>query len=537
MKKIILSILLLAGFCFLTEGQDEADFYDPQTIQEVKIEFEQDNWRYLLDSLRYNGDGKLVANIEVNGEQYSDVGIRYWLGTSFQPGAFRNDLHIDLDMIRTTQRHADRSAIELSSSVRDPSMVREVLAYDIAGSYMPASRANYARLYINDEYWGLYVNVEPVDKGFLEEHFGTSSGAFYYSKPKQNKNIPAGCKDKVFGTLQEDMGLNCLSGNFEDLSGKGYNDLAELINVLNNDPENIAAVLDVDKTLWMLAFNNVLANLDSYTGQYSPNYYLYKGADGRFVPIIWDLNLAFGSLKNTGFGSDLSMKALTKMDPLLHADNNRKPLISQLLTNDAYKKVYLSHLRTILYDRFIDDDFAKKVRSLQDQIEQAFIDDPNKYYEIDDFEKSASSVVGRTSKIPGIVSFIEDRADFLKKEPNLLFLPSQLDDIQFKRRERYSNEFVKNFQIQAKVTNYPKKVFIYYRFSDSEPFKEMRAYDDGQHNDEKAGDGIYGLTIDPVSDSSTLQYYFFVENAKTANFDPPRYMYEPYTITLAELNK
>ncbi len=537
MKKIILSILLMASFFILAKAQSDADFYDPKTIQEVRIEFEQDNWRYLLDSLRYNGDDKLIANIEVNGRNYSDVGVRYWMGTSFQPGALRNDLHIDLDMIRTTQRHADRTAIELSSAVRDPSMVREVLAYDLANTYMPASKANYAKLYINDEYWGLYVNIEPVDERFLQDHFGSSNGAFYYSKPKQNKNIPAGCKEKVFGTLQEDMGMNCLAGNFEDLSGEGYDELAELINVLNNDPDNIADILDVDKTLWMLAYNNVLANLDSYTGQYSPNYYLYKNSDGRFVPIIWDLNLAFGSLKNTGLGSDLSVKALAKMDPLLHEDNSRKPLISQLLKNEVYKKIYLSHLRTILYDQFINNDFDKEARALQDRIQQAFIDDPNKYYEIDDFEQSLNAVVGRTSKIPGLVSFMEDRADFLKKEPNLLFLPSQLDDIQFKRRERYSNEFVKKFQIQAKVTNYPKKVSVFYRFSDKEPFKEVRAFDDGNHNDEKAGDDIYGVTIEPVSDSAALEYYFFVENAKTVNFDPPRYMYEPYKITLAELNR
>jgi len=203
----------------------------------------------------------------------------------------------------------------------------------------------------------------------------------------------------------------------------------------------------------------------------------------------------------------------------------------------VYKKIYLSHLRTILYDQFINGNFDEKARGLQEKIKQAFIDDPNKYYELEDFEKSLNTVVGKTSRIPGLVTFMEDRADFLKKHPSMLFLPSHLEDIQFKRRERYSNEFVKNFQLQLKVTNYPKKVSVFYRFGDNENFMQARAFDDGQHNDEKAGDGIYGLTIDPVSDSSTLQYYFFVENAKTANFDPPRYMYEPYKVSLSELNR
>jgi hypothetical protein len=537
MKKslLLLSTLLIALVSL--NAQKDDDYYSLDKIQEIKIDFEQDNWRYLLDSLRYNGDGKLIANVEVNGANYSDVGIRYWLGTSFQPGALRNDLHIDLDMVRMTQQHAGRSAIELSSAVRDPSMVREVLAYNMARQYMPAPRANFAKLYINDEYWGLYVNVEPVDRGFLQDYFGSSSRSFYYSKPKQNKDKPTGCKEKVWGTLQEDSFIGCLPSNFEDINKQGYEELADLIELLNRNPEQIERSLDVDRTLWMLAFNNVLANLDSYTGQFSPNYYLYQKDDGQFVPILWDLNLAFGSLKNTGEGSDLSVKAMQKLDPLLHADNRRKPLISQLLKIEGFKKMYLSHVRTILYDHFLSSGFEKHAQELQQKIKQAFIDDPNKYYDLEDFEKSLNTVVGRTSKIPGLVSFMDSRADFLEKEPNLLFLPSQLDDIQFKRRERFSNDFVKDFQIKAKVTNYPKMVYVFYRFSDTESYKRMRAYDDGKHNDEKAGDGIFGLTIKPVSDSATLQYYFMVENAKTINFDPSRYMYEPHKITLAELNR
>ncbi len=537
MKKIISFLLPLFLVTSANYAQSDSDFFDLDKIQEIKIDFEQDNWRYLLDSLRYNGDGKLIANINVNGQSYSDVGIRYWLGTSFQPGAFRNDLHIDLDMVRMTQRHANRTSIELSSAVRDPSMVREVLSYGIARTYMPASRANFAKLYINDEYWGLFVNIEPIDRNFLQDNLGSSNGSFYYSQAKQNKNAPQGCKEKIFGTLQKDSGTNCLAANFADLSGNGYSDLSNLIDILNNKPEEVARILDVDRTLWMLAFNNVMANLDSYTGQYSPNYYLYRNNNGQFVPILWDLNLAAGSLKNTGQGSDLSVKAMSKLDPLLHANNRTKPLISQLLKNEEYKKIYLAHVRTITYEQFVNSDFEKRATELQSKIQQDFIDDPNKYYAAEDFEKSLTSIVGKTSRIPGLTSFMEDRANFLKKDPNMLFLPSQLEDIQFKRRERFSNELVKNFQIKAKVTNYPKQVFVYYRFSDTEAFKKVRAFDDGKHEDDQARDGIFGLKIEPVSDSSTLQYYFFVENAKTANFDPPRYMYEPYKISLSELNR
>ena len=91
-------------------------------------------------------------------------------------------------------------------------------------------------------------------------------------------------------------------------SGEGWTDLQELTKVLNTDPGKIDRILDVDNALWMLALNNVMVNLSSYSGNHSINYYLYKDGNGRFQVVPWDLNLAFGSYKNTGSGSDLELK-------------------------------------------------------------------------------------------------------------------------------------------------------------------------------------------------------------------------------------
>ena len=133
MKKNILSILALCLFIFSAlQAQNSSDFYSTEQVQEIKLEFEQENWRYLMDSLRYNGDNMLVGNVTINGDSYTDVGVRYWLGASFQPGSWRNDLHIQLDLVKSNQKHANRSSIEISSAVKDPSLVREVLGYNLA---------------------------------------------------------------------------------------------------------------------------------------------------------------------------------------------------------------------------------------------------------------------------------------------------------------------------------------------------------------------------------------------------------------------
>lgn len=36
-----------------------------------------------------------------------------------------------------------------------------------------APRTSYAKVYINEQYWGLYMLVESVDKTFLKDHFGS----------------------------------------------------------------------------------------------------------------------------------------------------------------------------------------------------------------------------------------------------------------------------------------------------------------------------------------------------------------------------
>ena len=61
--------------------------------------------------------------------------------------------------------------LKLSNVFRDPSFLREVMSYEIGGNYMPASKANYAKVYVNGLYLGLYNNTESVDKIFLKKYF------------------------------------------------------------------------------------------------------------------------------------------------------------------------------------------------------------------------------------------------------------------------------------------------------------------------------------------------------------------------------
>lgn len=537
MKKIILISLIALCLGYGSAHGQSYDFYAVDTIQELKISFEQDNWRYLLDSLRFNGSDMLLADLEINGKTFRDVGVRYQHTGAFKPGRKRNSLYIDLDFINTSHEYHGNRNIILSSALRDPSMLREVLGYEIARRYMPAPRANFARVQINDDYYGLFVNIEPIEDAFLERHFQSSEGALFLSRPSTDEPEPEGCKSNVNGTLQNDDRARCYLRNFNMFSESGWDELIELTRVLEEQPENIERILDVDNTLWMLAFNNVLVNLSSYTGQHSPNYFLYQKPDGRFVPMVWDLNLAFGSFKNTGNGSDLSLEALQELDPLLHADNPDKPLISKLLSNDLYRKIYLSHLRTIMRREFDKGDFEDRAKQLQELIREDFKTDENRYYSLENFNNSLDETIGERSQVPGIVAFMKDRTRFLKYHDQMRVVPPTIEGIEFERRVQFSSEMITDFKVRAKVEKMPKRVFIFYRFDEKDDFREARMFDDGEHNDREANDGIFGAVVEPEGGARQMQYFLFAENAGAVRFEPRRYMYEPLTADLDELNK
>ncbi|WP_170110251.1 CotH kinase family protein [Flavilitoribacter nigricans] len=534
------SLKLAITFCFLTGSiglfaQD--DFFKVDQVQQIHITFEQEDWRYLLDSLRYNGEELLPATVRINDEELEGVGVRYREGRAFTPAAKRNGLFLQLDLKKDGQAYQGYTSIDLSDGVRDPSMLREVLAHEIAQPYLPAPRANFAKVFINEELYGLFSNIEVIGKQFLTRNFAETDGTLFAATPDYIVPAPEECRSKLYASLQVDNSAACYQHNFTALQNADWTALFGLAKTLQDKPGEIEKVLNIDKTLWMLAFNNVLANLSSYSGQYSPNYLLYRDESGRFVPIITGFNFAFGSYKNTGTGSDLGTVEMLQLDPMLHADDPSKPLISVLLGNEKYQKQYLAHMRTLINNHFKDDTFNKRVEALQLMVLPDLAEDENKYYTLAEIEKSLTTTIGRKSKIPGLVAFMNKRISYLENHPAFRILPPAIEEVEVRQRERFSNEKISDFRIRAKVDQYTNKVVVYYRFSPEETFTALRMMDDGGHFDEGAGDNIYGAIIEPSGGKDQLEYYIQAENAKAISYDPIDYTVTKHKVSLAELNQ
>lgn len=551
MKKILFHLLLPAfsiGIAAILPGTafaqlsvtktTERPLFDKKTVGEIRLTLPTSDWVNVLDSMRIYGTDALSATVVIDGIRYEGSAVRFRGDKSYAKGLKRNPFGIKLNSTNPGQNHQGYTSLKLSAAVRDPSMVREMLFHEIAAKYMPASQAAFTKLYVNEEYIGVFVNVESIDKQFFEANYGNARGSsFKAGVDNKPDNVPTTCKQNIYGSLEYEDNLECYKGNFElDTKGGGWTELQELSRKLAQEPANVGQVLDVDRALWMLALNNVMVNLNSYSGNHSVNYYLYRDGNNRFQPIHWDLNLAFGSYKNTGSGSDLDLRALQNLDPLLHADNLYKPLVSQLLKDPLNRKIYLAHIRQINEENFLNGMYEKRAQELRGMIVVPFNEDKNKTYSYDDFQRSLNETVGKKSKIPGLTELMGKRSRFLKTHPELTKLPPAISEVTVKSRGKFETPKLNSFVVTAKADKYPLRMYLYYRLADQEPYK-MVVMSEENTPWLAAGAKAFMAQVEAKSQDAVLDYYILAENVGAAGFFPANYSRQPNKVKLSDLNK
>jgi len=304
--KIQLMIVLMA---IAGASPAQEDLYDLNTIQQIEISFTQSNWDYIMDTAKAGSGSYLMAQwVKINGVQYDSVGVKYKGSSSYDPSFAKNPLHISLDEFKN-QSYQGYASIKLANGYGDPSMIREVLSYEILAGYMDCPRSNFARVYINGDYTGLYTNDESVNKKFCSTHYYSSGNTFIKCSPE----LPGPSSKSNLKYISSDS--SDYFGKYELESEYGWNDLVDLCYVLKYDITIIESVVDIDRALWMLAFNNVLVSLDSYSGWFSQNYYLYRDNTDHYNPVIWDLNMSFGGFPFAGTQGGGSGSLTVNLEP------------------------------------------------------------------------------------------------------------------------------------------------------------------------------------------------------------------------------
>jgi spore coat protein CotH len=283
----------------------DAPLYASNVLRTLFLEFEETDWEKELEDF-HGTDVEVPARLTVDGKTYPDVGVHFRGASSYMMlGTGRKrSLNLSLDFAHEDQRLRGYRTLNLLNAHEDSSFLRTVLYYDVAREYVPAPKANFVRLVINGESWGVYVNVQQFNKDFVKEWFGTKKGARW-----KVPGSPQGRGSLAY--LGEDAARYKRIYEIKTKDDpESWAGLIRLCKVLNETPadkleEALAPLLDIDGALKFLALENVLVNNDGYWVRTS-DYDLYQDEKGRFHVIPYDANETFslggGPGGGPGFG-------------------------------------------------------------------------------------------------------------------------------------------------------------------------------------------------------------------------------------------
>ncbi len=173
--------------------------FDASYVHTINIEIADEDWQDLvtnpLDETYYS------CNITIDGETYKNIGLRTKGNSSLTQVAHsdsdRYSFKIKFDKFDKEQDYYGLEKLSLNNIIQDATFMKDYLSYKLMGDFGVASPyVSYSYITINDEEWGLYLNVEDIDSSFLDRNYGEDHGELY--KPGTDiDNMAQGGKDKI----------------------------------------------------------------------------------------------------------------------------------------------------------------------------------------------------------------------------------------------------------------------------------------------------------------------------------------------------
>jgi CotH kinase protein len=324
--------------------------YDPAVLRTIFLTFENKDWEEEL-AFFYNTDVEVPATVVVDGKTYRDVGVHFRGMTSFRMvgEGQKRSLNLSFDDMHDKQRLLGYQTLNLLNSAADPTFLRSMLYMQIARDYIAAPQANYARVVINGENWGIYINLQQFNSAFVKEAGGGSG---------ERWKVPGNPRGRGGGLawLGEDAQQyrRYYEIRSKDLPAS-WEKLVALTRVLNQTPparlvDELSPILDIDAVLRFLAVEKVLINNDGYWARGS-DYSLYIDAQGRFHVVPHDVNETMRPIENLGWGrfdSDQPPgQGAIDLDLFAGADDPGKPLLNRLMLVPELKLKYLGYVKSI----------------------------------------------------------------------------------------------------------------------------------------------------------------------------------------------
>ena len=272
--------------------------FDSTTLQRIDIRINSTDWEKLKQNFQENE--YYPADIVYNGETVRNAGIRS-RGLGSRSGT-KPGLRVDFNRYTDDQTFLGLSAFILDNLTQDPSTVHETVAMKLFAKLgIPAPREAHVRLYVNNQYSGLYVAIEEINKQFLARVYGSigadvqnDGGLFEYDYTDIWQ----------FGYLGSDFEPYKTRFSRQTEENKpdqeSYGPIETIVRLANELPSSqylsvLGERLDLPQFMKYMAAQNFVAQNDGFLGYAGMNnFYFYRLENTlKHQFIAWDEDNAF----------------------------------------------------------------------------------------------------------------------------------------------------------------------------------------------------------------------------------------------------
>ena len=271
---MVLAMALTSAIPAQTKG-----LFDHDVFRTYSLKFKSSNW-YQQILANKAAEIYIKADFTVDNVTYKDVGVRGRGGVTWGVGKQTGKVpfKFSFDHFVPGRRFMGRRSINFNNSMDHPSFMKDVVCLRLARRSVLAPEANFVNLVMNGTNWGVYCQIEVVNKDFLERHFDDPDGNRYKGDPPSfSASLPL--MSAASPSSPADITL-AYKTSTSAWPGRGV---------------NTPKIVDVDLAHRVSAFNAVIANRDAWPRK---NYYLYfDPKHTQMSLILWDVNRAFATLR------------------------------------------------------------------------------------------------------------------------------------------------------------------------------------------------------------------------------------------------
>ena len=340
----------------------KAALYEPTALRTIFLDFENKDWEKELEDF-HGTDVDVPATVTVDGKAYKNVGVHFRGMSSYMgvPAGFKRSLNLSFDMADEKQRLMGYKTLNLLNANTDPTFMSTVLYSHLAGPHLPTPKANFVKVVINGESWGVYTNVQQFDKVFLQDNYKTTKGTRW-----KVRGSPGGRGGLEFFGDDPAAYKRAFEIKSKD-DPEAWKKLINLCKVLNQTPpdkleEALKPILDIDAVLWFLALDVALINSDGYWTRAS-DYTIYLDEKDKFHIVPHDMNESFRpGMGGPGGGPMMIFRGPPPGEVL------PLPLQDQLGLTDEQKKQLADIQKDVdaKLGKLLTDDQNKQLKGLRD---------------------------------------------------------------------------------------------------------------------------------------------------------------------------